>query len=234
MDIVYPVRPGDRNEELRHSLRSLSNLPHGNVWVVGHKPPWVIDVGHLQTRQVGMKHENAGRNLVTACQSDDITDDFVWMNDDFYVMHPIDEVPTFNRGPISGVLAEMRRRRGNRTDSRYITRMAVTLRRLRELGYEHPLSFELHVPMVLNRQGVLDALRAMATSRDLTAYNKRTSFGVITGLEGARIRDPKVNFSWQSWSKSTPFLSTSDRTFNSTTVGRHIRTTFPTPSPYER
>jgi hypothetical protein len=32
-DVVYVVRPGEKNEELRDSLRSLAHLPHGKGWV---------------------------------------------------------------------------------------------------------------------------------------------------------------------------------------------------------
>ena len=35
MDLVYLVRPGEQNEELRWSLRSLVNLPHERVFEVG-------------------------------------------------------------------------------------------------------------------------------------------------------------------------------------------------------
>ena len=34
-DIVYFVKDTDTNEELRYSLRSLANFPHGKVWFYG-------------------------------------------------------------------------------------------------------------------------------------------------------------------------------------------------------
>ena len=53
MDAVYYVRPGDRNDELRYSLRSLANLPHDRVWIVGHTPPWVTGIESIQGNTVG-------------------------------------------------------------------------------------------------------------------------------------------------------------------------------------
>lgn len=45
MLLICPVRPGDRNEELRYALRSWEAnllLPGGlELLVVGHCPPWL-------------------------------------------------------------------------------------------------------------------------------------------------------------------------------------------------
>lgn len=43
MDILYLCRPGE-NLELRYSLRSLRNVPHGRVWIFGDCPDWVTNV----------------------------------------------------------------------------------------------------------------------------------------------------------------------------------------------
>ena len=47
-DIYYPViKSVNDNAELRFSLRSLKNIEHGNVYIVGYKPLWVKNVIHL-------------------------------------------------------------------------------------------------------------------------------------------------------------------------------------------
>ena len=40
-DIVYFVKPSEDNDELKYSLRSLKNLNHGQVYLVGYRPSWV-------------------------------------------------------------------------------------------------------------------------------------------------------------------------------------------------
>jgi hypothetical protein len=61
-DLVYVVREGDRNNELRHSLRSVvANVPHRLVWIAGYKPGWVSDlVGYIPMAQRGTKWQNSG------------------------------------------------------------------------------------------------------------------------------------------------------------------------------
>ncbi|MEU0273202.1 hypothetical protein ABZ129_15340, partial [Streptomyces sp. NPDC006307] len=59
-DIVVPVREGAVNEQLRFALRSwAAHLPHGRVWLVGHRPRWAANVEHIATRQTGTKYQNS-------------------------------------------------------------------------------------------------------------------------------------------------------------------------------
>ena len=92
-DVVYLCRSGE-NEELRYSLRSLKNVPHGQVWIFGGAPSWISDrvnfVGVPQTdfnfRDAWKtKFENTRRNLYTATQQPEVSEHFLLMNDDFYV-----------------------------------------------------------------------------------------------------------------------------------------------------
>jgi hypothetical protein len=47
-DVVYVVRPGNRNEELRYSLRSIAaHLPHRRVWLAGFCPSWVRNISFI-------------------------------------------------------------------------------------------------------------------------------------------------------------------------------------------
>ena len=51
-DLVYPVRDGLDNEELRYSLRSIDRFAggmFGTVWVVGNVlPDWLVGVKRVQ------------------------------------------------------------------------------------------------------------------------------------------------------------------------------------------
>lgn len=101
MDVVYYVRPGERNEELRYSLRSLQNMPHERVWLVGHKPAWVTGVEHIPNRSNGSSPQhNATSHLLAACDAVP-AERFVVFNDDFYVMEPIEHIPALHAGPLS-------------------------------------------------------------------------------------------------------------------------------------
>jgi hypothetical protein len=105
--VAYYVRRGDANPELRYSLRSLSNLPHGRVLIVGHKPAWVTGVEHISGNRRHSIEANAVDNLRLACSGLD-ADRFVVMNDDFYIMSPLDSVPALHEGHLDERISRAR------------------------------------------------------------------------------------------------------------------------------
>jgi hypothetical protein len=106
-DVVYPVRKGDHNPELRYSLRSLANLAHNRVWLIGHKPSWVTGVQHWDRPQVDGKYLNATKGLVELTREigASISEPFLLSNDDFYVMRPVEgPFPVFHMGYVKDVI----------------------------------------------------------------------------------------------------------------------------------
>lgn len=149
MDVVYIVRPGDDNEELRYSLRSLeANYPHGRVCIVGYLPSWVTEVMHIDGNRAGNPHANVYQNIQLACWDDRLTDDIVIMNDDFYITEPITGIPNWYRSTLDEHL-DNPRVRGNGgwwKKSLEATRIALQSNQI-----SNALSYELHIPIVLDR-----------------------------------------------------------------------------------
>jgi len=227
MDIVYPLkRSAGPDDELRYSLRSLQNLPHGRVFLVGGRPAWAKNVEHIGTDRKHTKYKDAGNNIVAACRSREVSDPFILMNDDFFVMEPIREVPVLNRGKVRDVLRLYETRIGF---SKYIAGMRNTLDQLADYGYDDPLSFELHVPIVIHKDTYMQT-RELRTRVD--TWHIRTAYGAVMGLEGTTIRDVKVNEAFESV-RPGPFASTSDRSFRQGMAGFQVRSKFRRPSPYE-
>lgn len=221
MDAIYLCRQGS-NEELRMSLRSLRNYRNlDRVWIFGGCPDWVTNVEFIHIPQVRNKHRHTNRSMHAACTNPDVSDPFIYMNDDQYFMQPIDEVPTLNRGTIREVLAWYEA--SGVTRSGYVQGMHRTLRHLEGSGYKDPLSFELHTPMVVYKQPMLDALAR-------GAYQRRTVYGALAGLTGGRTTDPKITRQGQPIPDHM-FLSSMDSTFPY--VFRTLVKLFPDPSPYE-
>jgi len=187
LDVVYLIK-GGHNEELRWSLRSLANVPHDRVWLFGGKPPkWVQNTKCVRTPQDGTKYVNTTAAIKAACEHPDVSDPFILMNDDFYILRRTQSIPALHRGPVDEVIADYKARfsKGNT----YIVGMERTMLRLQEMGYERPLSYELHTPMVVEKAAMLEALEA---GSDLEVIHKRTMYGNIAGLGGRRIDDVKV------------------------------------------
>lgn len=222
MDVVYLCRPGE-NEELRYSLRSLVNMPHDQVWIFGGMPDWVRGVRWYQLPQWGAKYETTFRNLAEAVEHPEVSDPFILMNDDFYIMRKGGTPPAMNRGTIRDVLAEHTSRG---IDSTYTRGMIETLDRLEANGYPEPLSFELHVPLVIQKQHMRTALELLA---GLHRPHPRTAYAAIAGLRGRHIRDVKVY--GQGTIPDGRFLSSQDDTFP--IILPLLRETFPKPSRHE-
>ena len=217
-DVVYLCRAGE-NEELRYSLRSLVNVPHGRVWLVGGRPPSWYTGESIRTVQHGLKKEITARAMIAACLDPRISDPFLLFNDDFYVMRPGPLPGPMHRGRLQTVIDWYESQGIN---SRYVAGMRATKKKLRALGIRQPLSYELHTPMLI------DKLRMLGASRH--GGHQRTMYGNLVGMGGRRIVDPKVlNF-------GDPIpdgrrLSSMDSTFPR--VEAFLAERFPDPSPWE-
>lgn len=220
MDVVYVVRTGS-NDELRYSLRSLRNLAHDKVWIVGHAEPWLRNYGYLATRQDGVSRRNAWQNLSAAASHRHISDPFVLMNDDFFVTAPVEDLIPQHRGSLLGHAAE-----GNGDRHSGLARTATLLR---GLGVAEPLSYETHTPMVVAREGFAAAVEMCASDPHLAP---KSIYANLAGLGGINGGDAKVHDTSEEI-PAGPFLSTSDRSWARHPVGRLIRDMFPDPSPYE-
>lgn len=156
-DLVVPVREGAVNEQLRYALRSwAAHLPHRRVWIVGHWLPWLNDVGHIPNPQRGLtKYAATTAAVRRACEHPDVSDVFLLCNDDFFIMEPQSAgMPVLHRGPVRQVEAYY----ASRASGQYLRGMRETRDLLVSLGVEEPLSYELHVPMPVDKLNMLAAL----------------------------------------------------------------------------
>lgn len=227
-DLVVPVREGAHNEPLRYALRSwAANLPHRHVWIVGFRPWWAAGARHIPTHQRGFPaYVNTTAGMRAACEHPEVSDPFLWANDDFFVMSPqTTPFPVLHRGPVREVFAQY----GTRS-SGYVAAMRETHGFLVGLGYEEPTSFELHVPLPVHKAGMLRALK-VGQGHDV---HKRTVYGVLNGIGGTPMRDVKVARRGPQFDAASPFLSTMPDSFHNGAVGRLIRGAFTQPSPYEK
>jgi hypothetical protein len=94
MSIVIPLGIGSRhnNLELRYCLRSIEKYLTGysDVFIVGDLPDWLRNVIHIPCPDYGDKTYDKERNIYTkimaACADERVTDDFLFMNDDHYLL----------------------------------------------------------------------------------------------------------------------------------------------------
>lgn len=193
------------------------NFPVDKVWLVGHKPKWA-NAEHIEqapTREP--KYRRITEALVLAARCPDVSDEFVLVDDDFFILEPLPQIPVVHRGP----LAEMTYTYG---DFRDVPALCTAW------GITAPLSYELHLPIVLHKVRLLEVL-ALAAGRG--AGHTRTLYGNLYGLGGQLMDDVKVHDPKAEPDVSSPFLSTNDTSFLRSKTGDFIRERFSEPSPWE-
>lgn len=235
-DIVYPVRRGDWNEELRYSLRSLSHVRHNRVWIVGHMPKWVRPrdgngpgAYHVPRPQTSTKYRNATESLVEVANElgASLSKPFLLWNDDMYRMTPLrGSVKVFHMGPLNEVIDEYRRKHHT---GAYWRGMRDTYQLLKALGFSEPLSYELHIPMPIYREPLLDAWKK---GKHLPVLHIRTLYGNLAGLGGEYMEDVKVYPHTRTDYSSWPWLSSMDHMMISPML-KLLEERFPNPSEYE-
>lgn len=230
MDIVYFCRGGD-NEELRYSLRSVAeNFPHRSVWLYGEKPAY-IKPDHFVKISQERKDQNTKWDRVRAmyrdvCLNNEISEDFVLFNDDFFVLHPVDSLPYFWRSGLAEHICVIEASRDNKPNP-YSLRLKKVFNEFYNKGIL-PKSYELHLPMVFNRHKLLEIIGAYPN-----LHCSRSLYGNHYNIGGTQTSDVKIFEEGQPFDPKWTFLSTEDKEFELHEVGRFLRERFPKPSPYE-
>lgn len=229
MDFVYICRDGE-NEELRYSIRSiLYSFPEAKVWLVGGKPGWYSG-SFIPVEQNSNKYANALKNLKYLCEHPEISENFVLMNDDFYIIKKINSVEQFYNGLLSDKINRFTQITGS---SMYIKKLITTNKKLVELGIKNPIDYELHVPMPMSKSGLLDVI---------TKYPEclwRSMYGNLFNVGGTQMDDVKVYVNKRHLARSNEitdnsiYMSTEDTSLN-TMLDKILRQMLPEPSIYEK
>jgi hypothetical protein len=221
MDYVYICRSGD-NEELRYSLRSLQkNLPDGNVWLVGGKPDWYIG-NYLHVDDLGNKFDNITNCYKALQEIDSLSDNFVLMNDDFFILKPIIEIPTIYHSTLENKIANSVSVNGI---SRYSRTLVKAKKDLLRIGIKNPLCYDVHFPMIFNK----NLLKKM----DHTNNAPRSTYGNIYNIGGIELNDVKIYKTSSNLDISeSVFISTEDNSFY--LVENSLKQLFPDPSMFEK
>jgi hypothetical protein len=227
-DLVYICRDGD-NEELRYSIRSaVQNLPHGKIWVVGGKPDWYMG-RYIQVDQDKAKYINARNSLRAICESEEISESFTLMNDDFYIVNKVKSVPYMYSGTL---IDKINQREEMLSGNLYISLLKQTLASLSRKRIESVLDYELHVPMVMDKSKLAQIL-------DLSGL-WRSTYGNLFNVGGIETKDVKVytkksklyRSSYDIKTLESDYVSSSDDSFELLRI-KILEKLFPEKSIYE-
>lgn len=221
LDVVYFVKYGYGNEELRYSLRSVcKNMPHKRVWIFGGCPKNIVPDVRVRVVQEGRTKWDKVRNMfIMACENKEITDDFIMFNDDFFVMRPMKKIEPLYRDTLKGHIEHL-------PAGAYRDLLKTSLG---ELG-EGALSYELHTPFVFNKKKLLDLI-----NKTPELHCTRTLYGNTYKIGGTKHSDVKVFDSNPDFDyKQSALLSTDDAVINTNNmIWSYIKRSFPNKSEFE-
>lgn len=230
IDVVYPVKPTpDENIELRYSLRSLENMPHRNVHIFSDYIPWLskkVKWHPSSDRPDKARFANVNTTLLRACDDPNISDPFVFMNDDFFVMQKIKEIPYYVNGTLQQHFDYLHKTyRG----SKYMHDILETQSELKRLGLG-TLDFEVHAPIIFYKDELRKILKAYPN-----AACRRSIYGNVMKVDWEQAIDFKIYGFGDQFDHNRPFVSTADANFRRQSgVRSMIRSQFTQPSPYEK
>jgi hypothetical protein len=229
MDFVWVCRRGD-NEELRYSIRSvLASFPDANIWVVGGKPDW-YGGNFIKTNRVTNKYGQVEENLQRLVSNKTISESFVLMNDDFFIIKPVSSIEYFHRGSLASAYTDLVKHLEQ--PDLYANRLSKMLNIIiKKFNIDDPLSYELHVPMVMEKS-------KLATLLGKGYPMWRSIYGNKYSVGGTRASDVKVyshtdykHLSADHENSKLPYLSTDDESFKS--LQPYLHKLFPNPSHLE-
>lgn len=148
MDVVYPFKSnGVDNKELLYSFRSLKNIPHKDVVIIGEMPEWIIKWNvrfiHHDDHKLS-KYLNVIDKYRVICDDESISEEFILMNDDIYILNPIDDIPYYSKGTMEEHLSYIYRKHWKSSYYEILKRVSDK--------YPDGYSYNTHTPIIYNKK----------------------------------------------------------------------------------
>lgn len=174
---VVPLGSGSRHGdmELRYSLRSLQPK---DCWLIGTRPGWYKG-NHIAQIETGISTLNIWQKLLTACNTAEISDPFIYGNDDYFYLKP---VPLLNYyGNLMG-----------NSEYKRIAKHTMSILEYNSLG---TLFFDVHRPMLIYKQLFIEAYNFFEAHLKINqSLLVKSCYGNYAGLFGVEITDCKLAY----------------------------------------
>lgn len=231
MDVVIPfINSINGDKELLYALRSAErHIPNlDKAYVIGDVPRWafnsdyLISVAAFDKKPIpSMKRDlNMMVKIAEACSMDEVSDYFIIMHDDNYLLKDFNPTTYWHQGQVWNG-------KGDYAIVEFNTRKA--------LG-EKINNYDVHAPHCVQKDAFM---RAMAYVDWMVPYGYaiKTLYAVVNGITGVYTSDCKMNVSWsvqviQNMIRGREFFSIGDSAWKAEMV-KVIRELYPNKSKYE-
>jgi hypothetical protein len=234
LDIVYILRnSGTRwmNNEVKYSIRSVEkNFSFNNIWIIGNLPPFFNDkkIGNIKSDDpYSNKLKNALHKISLACKDERVSDNFILMNDDFFLLKKIDEIKFFNKGKL-----EASKKNHSTKGGYYYRAICNTLEALKDMGINNPIDYEVHYPIMINKRKFLET---MDTISDSDGILFRSIYCNLNKIDSKYRRDVKIfDIKQLAKYKRNDIISTDDRVVTTDKFQKWIKEIFKEKTIYEK
>ena len=151
MDVVYILGNGSQwyNYEIKYSVRSIvKHCQNPNIFIVGERPNFF---DYSKVTQYPFKDQSHVQNniwdkIYHACLQNEISDDFLFVNDDHFLLEDFIEYPYYHEGDLNK--KEWFRSLNSNSYHATVSRTYNLLKTL-----DMPLFFyDIHAPMMINKE----------------------------------------------------------------------------------
>ncbi len=226
--VVYALGKGSRwaNQEIKYSLRSIEKhlKGMGEVWIIGEKPEWLQNVNHIQVKDShAIPDTNIMLKIKTACQTPEVTDNFLFINDDHYLLADFeaDKFPYFYCSTLEVYLKR-------RQSDSYGRRAGNTYKLLKEINLPTK-HFDIHYPILYNKKAFIETVVDKYDMSKKDGYVLKSLYANGLNIEGTEVRDYKLQ---TTPPKGCQVFSTHPRV--SGAIYRFLEYKFPTKSMFEK
>ena len=185
IDVVYVLGNGsiNSNNEILFSLRSLQKYCTGyrDIHVIGHRPKFLKNIKHTQFIEGNIKAINILLKIKQACLNKDITEDFLFMNDDHFFCKEVDinDIPYyFDQNEMYKILRERKQ--------------IDTYRRIIEdtISYFGSIVFfDTHKPMIINKAKFLNMCENINFKKFNNGLLVKSSYCNYHNIKGVPCKD---------------------------------------------
>lgn len=182
MDIVIPFKNSINHDvELKYALRSAEKyIPNmGNVFLMGDIPYWAHNnltiVPLIDLRNSQWRDHNIAIKILRACAMPQVSDDFIILHDDNFLLKPLDPSVYWHKG-VQWVIA-----------GDYGKVITNTVGRLGVVN-----NYDVHAPHAVNKQRFIKSVGALDWAVPY-GYCIKTAYAAMNGIPGTKTLDCKIN-----------------------------------------
>jgi hypothetical protein len=215
MDIIYTYRKTS-SPELDWSIKSLKNISHDKVYVLGDLPFNQVDATHVAVPDTEWStlstQASVFHRLYHAC---DLVDgnNFIFMMDDVFMLEPWQPINYVRKTSLKDHIDYA-------ANGKYKQSLKVSYDWLIEQGYKNPKDYELHTPFIMNKHKTKELFdRLLPLVKEYGTVSPRSIYGNVYNIKATVM---PIDTKGCKQYKGRTILSTNEDTFAGE-IGDYIR-----------